>query len=65
VKPRRQLILWLRATHSNVALLDQPANVNILEDGSMQTVNHAGISADPANESGQTLTVRATSSNLG
>ena len=35
----------------------------ILEDAGQQTVNFSGISAGPADESGQTLTVTATSNN--
>ncbi len=46
--------------------LDAIANPSaILEDAAEQTVNLTGISAGPANESSQTLTVTAESSNTG
>ncbi len=42
--------------------LDQPADVSVLEDAGPQEVLLTGISAGPENESGQTLTLTATSS---
>src|SRR6266540_1591627 len=43
--------------------LDTLADVSVLENAPMQTVSLSGISAGPANESGQGLTVTASSSN--
>jgi VCBS repeat-containing protein len=43
--------------------LNAIANMTITENAGLQTVNLSGISTGPANESGQTLTVTASSSN--
>jgi hypothetical protein len=45
--------------------LDALGNLTLDEDAGQQTVNLAGISAGPPNETGQGLTVTATSSNPG
>jgi CSLREA domain-containing protein len=48
---------------NNAPTLNALGNVVINEDAALQTVNLAGITAGPSFESGQTLTVTATSSN--
>ena len=53
----------------NVTPVNQPPTLNAISDltiseaAGLQTVNLSGITAGPANESGQTLTVTATSGN--
>ncbi len=44
--------------------LIDPADVTINEDSGLQTVNLSGITAGPANETGQTVTVSASSNNI-
>ncbi len=48
---------------NNAPTLNALSNVVINEDAALQTVNLAGITSGPSYESGQTLTVTATSSN--
>ena len=50
---------------NNPPTLTPIGNQSILEDAGTQTVNLSGISPGPSNESGQTLTLTATSSNPG
>lgn len=60
---------FVRTFKIHVGAVNQPptlnpiADVNILENAAAQTVNLTGLSAGPANESAQTLTITATSSN--
>src|SRR5206468_3301152 len=46
-----------------LAAISAPAVIN--EDAGLQTVSLSGISAGPPNESGQVLTITATSNNTG
>ncbi len=59
---KRTFVVFVGAVN-NRPTFDQPADVTILEDAGVQTVSLSGISAGPANESGQGLTVTASSSN--